>query len=491
MAVDPSVEQLPSTLTTQTENKITDKQIDINKDDRKEIVQTTTTNDPSPLRRSTKQRKLKTYIMVTLKALKNNNNNNGNSNANKIQKTRRKLSTIAENNIANNNINSIIPLNSQKDSNSQKTSQTQNQINFDRIDVQTDPKNPNSPTADTENPEKENTTLNETQNNSNQTVNASYIDESDDDRQNNDSNNQIDSQQLDSNTKKTNNINKAVALGSEINNDQPNDGENDQHSDDNNDQQSDDNNAQPTNNNNDPPDDDNDDSPEDDNDSDDNSTDSDFSNISDDFSNENILETKDNLEMQKNSYLCFINADSTVHSDIGKKLIEMGYLNKLKPNNTYKLGDIIKMGTSRKKVEDFVRKCISCQKKKLVRIKTKQPMVITDTSAQIWDKLALDIVVLNKTSANSYSYILTMQDDLSKFCFAIPLVTMTAKDIAEALVEHFICKFGCPKVILTDQGQAFIGKVMTCLAKTFKIKQIKSPHLDHKQTVVKKEVIKF
>ncbi|XP_057331695.1 putative uncharacterized protein DDB_G0282133 [Microplitis mediator] len=317
--------------------------------------------------------------------------------------------------------------------------------------------------------------------------------------------------------------------------------------------------------------------------------------MSNDFSNDNIIETRDNLEMQKNSYLCFFNTDGPIPSEIGKQLLLSGYLN-LNPFAEYKVGQVIKMGTPKRKVlalviqnnntdvatekdyckafknlklymeksklksisvsqrrsnlpktvwpkikniiaktfkgtdikiiicrdqiiippveerqkimaenhetpmaghkgvtktynrirqryfwdnikknvEDFVRKCISCQKKKLVRIKTKQPMVITDTSAEIWDKLALDIVVPNKTSANGYSYILTMQDDLSKYCFAIPLVSMTAKDIAIALVENFILKHGCPRVILTDQGQAFIGKVMNCLAKTFKMKQIKT-----------------
>lgn len=128
----------------------------------------------------------------------------------------------------------------------------------------------------------------------------------------------------------------------------------------------------------------------------------------------------------------------------------------------------------KKNIEDFIRKCVSCQKKKLVRIKTKQPMVITDTSIDVFDKIALDIVGPFEISENGYKYILTMQDDLSKFSLAIPLVTATADDIARALVDNFICKYGCPKLILTDQGAAFIGQTMKKIAKIFKIKQIKT-----------------
>ncbi|XP_014296551.1 putative uncharacterized protein DDB_G0284695 [Microplitis demolitor] len=72
-------------------------------------------------------------------------------------------------------------------------------------------------------------------------------------------------------------------------------------------------------------------------------------NSSNDYSNENVYETRDNLEMQKNCYLCFINADGTVSSEIGKQFLVSGYL-KSSPLTNYKTGQVIKMGTSKKKV---------------------------------------------------------------------------------------------------------------------------------------------
>ena len=98
---------------------------------------------------------------------------------------------------------------------------------------------------------------------------------------------------------------------------------------------------------------------------------------------------------------------------------------------------------------------------------------VTDTSPDVFDKIALDIVGPFEFSQDGYRYILKMQDDLSKFSLVVPLRTATATDTANALVQNLICKYGYPRLILTDQGTAFIGQVMKRLAKAYKINQIK------------------
>ncbi|KAK0078524.1 hypothetical protein PV325_002393 [Microctonus aethiopoides] len=51
----------------------------------------------------------------------------------------------------------------------------------------------------------------------------------------------------------------------------------------------------------------------------------------------------------------------------------------------------------------------------------------------------------------------------------VPLKQATADEIARGVVENLITKYGSPKAILTDQGAAFMGKIMRRLAKAFKI----------------------
>ena len=82
-------------------------------------------------------------------------------------------------------------------------------------------------------------------------------------------------------------------------------------------------------------------------------------------------------------------------------------------------------------------------------------MIITDTPGTVFDKIALDVVGPLSKTKNGYEYILTMQDQLSKFCLAVPLKNTLATTIADSFINKFICIFGAPKVVLTDRGQIF------------------------------------
>lgn len=125
-------------------------------------------------------------------------------------------------------------------------------------------------------------------------------------------------------------------------------------------------------------------------------------------------------------------------------------------------------------IEEFVTRCEACQLKKLTRVKTKQPMKITDTPDESFDKIAMDIVGPLPVTKNGNQYILTIQDLLTKYSIGVPLKETTSTDVADALIKAFICKFGAPKYILTDQGRNLISALLRVIAKVFKIKQCKT-----------------
>jgi len=121
-------------------------------------------------------------------------------------------------------------------------------------------------------------------------------------------------------------------------------------------------------------------------------------------------------------------------------------------------------------IQRYIQQCLQCQLKKLVRVETKQPMMITDTPGSSFDKVAMDIVgPLSKTERGN-EYILMLQDQLIKFCMRIPLPDQTSETIAEAFVDKFICVLEVPKAILTDQGRNFISELMKKIAKLFRIR---------------------
>jgi len=86
----------------------------------------------------------------------------------------------------------------------------------------------------------------------------------------------------------------------------------------------------------------------------------------------------------------------------------------------------------------------------------------------------MDIVGPIPETSTGNSDILTIQDHLTKFSLAIPLKSITAVNLADALLKYFICIFGAPKTILTDQGTNFMSNLMKRFTKQFKIKQIKT-----------------
>ena len=127
-----------------------------------------------------------------------------------------------------------------------------------------------------------------------------------------------------------------------------------------------------------------------------------------------------------------------------------------------------------KEIGNFVRSCSSCQKNKILRAKTKQPMRITDTPKRAFEKVQMDIVGPLPVTKKGNRYLLTLQDNLTKYSDAIPLLSIDSVTVAIALAEQFISRFGCPRTIQTDQGSNFVSNIMKTFCRIFKIQRITS-----------------
>jgi len=132
-------------------------------------------------------------------------------------------------------------------------------------------------------------------------------------------------------------------------------------------------------------------------------------------------------------------------------------------------------------VKAYIKSCESCQRNKITNKHVQQPMIITTTSSRPFEKVFLDIVGPLITTLSGNIYILTMQDDLTKYSLGIPLPNHQANTVAEALVIHFICVHGIPEIILTDQGTEFLSKTFIEICKLLKINKINTSPF-HPQT---------
>jgi His(2)-Cys(2) zinc finger./Integrase core domain. len=144
-------------------------------------------------------------------------------------------------------------------------------------------------------------------------------------------------------------------------------------------------------------------------------------------------------------------------------------------HRTYKrIKENYKWSNMKRDIATFIKNCESCQVNKLVRKKNHKPMQITTTSSKPFERLALDVVGPLPLSESGNKYILTLQDDLTKFSQAYAIPNHEASTIAVKLTSDFICKFGIPNSILTDQGRDFTSTLLKDIAKLFKIKQIQT-----------------
>ena len=86
-------------------------------------------------------------------------------------------------------------------------------------------------------------------------------------------------------------------------------------------------------------------------------------------------------------------------------------------------------------------------------------MAITDTPHRSFEKIAMDIVGPYPKTKNGNEYVLTIQDNLTKYMVMIPLENMTAESVANAFIKRYISYFACPKILLTDLGTNLMSKL--------------------------------
>jgi hypothetical protein len=89
----------------------------------------------------------------------------------------------------------------------------------------------------------------------------------------------------------------------------------------------------------------------------------------------------------------------------------------------------------RREIEEYVKQCKSCQVHKILTPRCKAPMEITTTAEHPFEKCYLDIVGPLPVTQGGNKYVLTFQDDLSKYVVAIPLVQQDAETVARAFVK--------------------------------------------------------
>jgi hypothetical protein len=81
---------------------------------------------------------------------------------------------------------------------------------------------------------------------------------------------------------------------------------------------------------------------------------------------------------------------------------------------------------------------------------------------------------INPPSSKGHQYILAITDYFTKWVKAIPMKSVTLKDVVNFIKEHVIHRFGIPQTITTEGGSVFISEEFRKFAANVGIKLIRS-----------------
>ena len=118
-------------------------------------------------------------------------------------------------------------------------------------------------------------------------------------------------------------------------------------------------------------------------------------------------------------------------------------------------------------VKLFINRCEQCQKRANPP-KTHRLSLIEWTPSYPFHHIGIDFMGSLPLS-NGNQHILLIGDHFSKWYEASPLSERTASTTATALLENWICRFGCPHSIHSDQGRNFESKFFKSLNQALQV----------------------
>lgn len=125
-------------------------------------------------------------------------------------------------------------------------------------------------------------------------------------------------------------------------------------------------------------------------------------------------------------------------------------------------------------VVQFCKTCHTCQiiGKSQPSIKP-APLIPIPAFDEPFTRILVDCVGPLPRTRSGHKYLLTIMDLSSRFPEAIPLRSITAKTVVQALVQFFT-RYGLPKEVQSDQGSNFMSGVFQQVMHELGIKQFKS-----------------
>jgi hypothetical protein len=131
--------------------------------------------------------------------------------------------------------------------------------------------------------------------------------------------------------------------------------------------------------------------------------------------------------------------------------------------------------TIHKYAKEYCQKCDVCQRVGKPNRRDEMPL-ITQVTLQVFEKWEIDFAGPNNPPAkmSGARYIITMTEYLKRWAKEAPVKYCSVEAVAHFLFEQVITRFGCPKILMSDQVTHFINDTIRTMTEEFEFYHLKS-----------------
>jgi transposase InsO family protein len=113
---------------------------------------------------------------------------------------------------------------------------------------------------------------------------------------------------------------------------------------------------------------------------------------------------------------------------------------------------------------DTQRWCLECQRCQAAKSPShKHRTPVSFLSHERFHTVHIDIVGPLPPSKSGKQYLLTMIDRFTRWVEAVPITNISAEQCAVKFLEHWVCRYGVPVTIISDQGTQFESALFNTL----------------------------
>ena len=135
----------------------------------------------------------------------------------------------------------------------------------------------------------------------------------------------------------------------------------------------------------------------------------------------------------------------------------------------------------------YIQSCARCQEFKGKTDNLRPFHERIPLSYSPFQTISLDFKKMS-TSKAGYSWLMVITCAITRYTVCVPLKTLDAPTISEALIQRVFCCFGIPDVLVTDAQSSLVGKVMEIVCEALKISQKVISVMNHGSLHVERQI---